>query len=81
MLKGGYPDLNRELTVPHTVVLPFELYPPVYAIKNNTTILKQKIIFSYPGMIRTFNTKYQKFMTYLLVYGIYVYSSKELQLI
>lgn len=28
---GGYPDLNRELTVPHTVVLPFELYPPVFA--------------------------------------------------
>ena len=27
---GGYPDLNRELTVPHTVVLPIELYPPLY---------------------------------------------------
>ena len=26
--KGGYPELNRELTVPHTVVLPIELYPP-----------------------------------------------------
>ena len=25
---GGYPELNRELTVPHTVVLPIELYPP-----------------------------------------------------
>ena len=25
---GGYPDLNRELTVPHTVVLPIELHPP-----------------------------------------------------
>jgi hypothetical protein len=24
-LKGGYPDLNRELTVPHTAVLPIEL--------------------------------------------------------
>jgi hypothetical protein len=27
-LKGGYPELNRELTVPHTVVLPIELYLP-----------------------------------------------------
>lgn len=27
-LQGGYPELNRELTVPHTVVLPIELYPP-----------------------------------------------------
>lgn len=26
---GGYSDLNRELTVPHTVVLPIELHPPV----------------------------------------------------
>ena len=25
---GGYPDLNGELTVPHTVALPIELYPP-----------------------------------------------------
>ena len=25
---GGYSDLNRELTVPHTVVLPIELHPP-----------------------------------------------------
>ena len=24
-LKDGYPDLNREHTVPHTVVLPIEL--------------------------------------------------------
>ncbi len=29
IIKGGHPDLNRELTVPHTVVLPFELYPPL----------------------------------------------------
>ena len=28
---GGYPDLNRELTVPHTVALPIELYPPLEA--------------------------------------------------
>ena len=27
---GGYPDSNRELTVPHTVVLPIELYLPYY---------------------------------------------------
>ena len=27
-VKGGYPDLNRKLTVPHTVVLPIELHPP-----------------------------------------------------
>lgn len=25
---GGYPDSNRELTVPHTVALPIELYLP-----------------------------------------------------
>ena len=50
--KGGYPDLNRKLTVPHTVVLPIELYLP------------------YVGVIRTLNGKYQKFMTYRLVYNI-----------
>ena len=27
---GGYPELNMELTVPHTVVLPIELYPPFF---------------------------------------------------
>ena len=27
---GGYPDLNRELTMPHTVALPIELYPPLH---------------------------------------------------
>jgi hypothetical protein len=26
--KGRYPDLNKELTVPHTVALPIELYLP-----------------------------------------------------
>ena len=46
--------MNREHTMPHTVVLPIELYPPLY----------------YSGMIRTFNIKHQKFRTYLLVYGI-----------
>ena len=29
---GGYPGSNRELTVPHTVALPIELYPPYLAI-------------------------------------------------
>ncbi len=28
---GGYPDLNWELTVPHTAALPIELYPPFFA--------------------------------------------------
>ena len=27
-MMGGYPDLNREHIVPHTIVLPIELYPP-----------------------------------------------------
>ena len=55
---GGYPDLNREHIVPHTIVLPIELYPP----KN-----------IYVGVIRTLNNKYQKFMTYLLVNNIFLY--------
>ena len=54
--KGGYPDLNRKHSVPHTVVLPIELYPPYYV-----------------GVIRTLNSKYQKFMTYRLVYNIYLH--------
>ena len=57
---GGYPDLNRGHTVPHTVVLPAELYLPL-------------LLYFYPEMIRTFNVKYQKFMTYLLVYEILLY--------
>ena len=56
---GGYPDSNRELTVPHTVALPIELYPPSY--------FKYTI---YVGVTRTLNGKYQKFMTYRLVYNI-----------
>lgn len=28
--------MNRELTVPHTVVLPIELHPPIYFIQQNT---------------------------------------------
>ena len=53
---GGYPGLNRELTAPHTVALPIELYPP-----NKY----------YVGVIRTLNSKYQKFMTYPLVHKIF----------
>jgi hypothetical protein len=30
--KGGYPDLNWELTVPHTAALPIELHPPFFYI-------------------------------------------------
>ena len=34
---GKYSDLNRELTVPHTVVLPIELYfPSVYIVVYKT---------------------------------------------
>ena len=29
---GGYLDLNKKLTVPHTDVLPIELYPPYIKI-------------------------------------------------
>ena len=49
---GEYPGSNREHTVPQTVDLPIELYPP------------------YVGVIRTLNSKYQKFMTYPLVHNI-----------
>ena len=30
IVAGGYPDLNREPTVPHTVALPIEPYLPFY---------------------------------------------------
>ena len=33
---GGYPGSNRELTVPHTVALPIELYPPYLAFNTRT---------------------------------------------
>ena len=55
---GGYHDLNREPTVPHTVALPIELYPPLF------------FFFLYVGVNRTLMSKYQKFMTYRLVYNI-----------
>ena len=32
-IMGGYPDLNRKLTVPHTVVLPIELYLPLIMLE------------------------------------------------
>ena len=43
---GGYPGSNRELTVPHTVALPIELYPPYLAFLN----VQKKIFFSAPGV-------------------------------
>ena len=58
--KGEYPGSNREHTVPQTVDLPIELYPP------------------YVGVIRTLNSKYQKFMTYRLVYNILLYFKVEI---
>ena len=64
-IMGVYPDLNRKLTVPHTVVLPIELYPP----------LVDKTYFYYVGVIRTLIGKYQKFMTYRLVYNILLFHS------
>ena len=54
--------MNRELTVPHTVVLPIELYPP----------LKDYYVITYVEVIRTPINKYQKFMTYRLVYNIFM---------
>ena len=68
MVNGEYPDLNRKHTVPHTVVLPIELYPPLYDIN----IIQIIFISYYVGAIRTLNIKYQKFMTYLLVHNIYL---------
>ena len=63
-IKGEYPGSNRELTVPHTVALPIELYSPKKIKFTN----KQLINYLYFGeAIRTPNSKYQKFMTYPLV--------------
>lgn len=36
-IPGGYPESNRELTVPHTVVLPIELYPPLLCRGDSNT--------------------------------------------
>ena len=36
-IPGGYPESNRELTVPHTVVLPIELYPPFLCRGDSNT--------------------------------------------
>jgi hypothetical protein len=63
---GGYPDLNREHIVPHTIALPIELYPPKIF----------HYIILYLEVIRTPNVKHQKFMTYLLVYEILCYFQK-----
>ena len=37
MYTGEYPDLNRKLTVPHTVVLPIELYSPLLCWSDSNT--------------------------------------------
>ena len=39
-IQGGYPELNRELTVPHTVVLPIELYPPLFLCRGDSNTHK-----------------------------------------
>ena len=50
--------------MPHTVVLPIELYPPLkdYCL----------YVITYVEVIRTPINKYQKFMTYRLVYNIFM---------
>ena len=45
--QGGYPESNRELTVPHTVVLPIELYPPSYVGVIRTPISKYQKFMTY----------------------------------
>jgi hypothetical protein len=40
---GGYPDLNRKHTVPHSVALPIELYPPTNYIYTYNAINKGHI--------------------------------------
>jgi hypothetical protein len=42
-IMGGYSDLNRELTVPHTVVLPIELYPPFVLRGEELNIIVNRI--------------------------------------
>ena len=65
---GGYPDSNREHTVPHTGALPLNY---IHLCKINI----------YLGMVRTFNSKYQKFMTYRLVHEIlYAFDSINIPL-
>ena len=44
---GGYPDLNRELTVPHTVALPIELYPPNKKKYSLVNISKLILLFLF----------------------------------
>ena len=47
LVLGGYPESNRELTVPHTVVLPIELYPPYYVGVIRTPISKYQKFMTY----------------------------------
>ena len=56
-IKGQYPDLNREPTVPQTIALPIELYYPI----------KNKFMLEW---FEHSKLKYQKFMTYPLVHNI-----------
>ena len=48
-LEGGYPDSNRERTVPHTVALPIELHPPISLFIYHT---KARILCIYNYIIR-----------------------------
>ena len=57
IIKGQYPDLNREPIVPQTIALPIELYYP---------------LFYYLGVIRTPIVRYQKSMSYPLLYEIFI---------
>lgn len=50
---GGYPGSNRELTVPHTVALPIELYPPYTALYY--TLNTEPNIFIYPIIDSNYN--------------------------
>lgn len=71
IVKGGYPDLNREQAVPHTVTLPLS-YIHLYYIQLMKT-KKKSLKQYYVGVARTLNRKYQKFMTYQLVHNILDY--------
>lgn len=55
--------------MPHTVVLPIELYPPLVPSYGDK-IQNIELRLYYAGVIRTLNNKYQKPMTCLLVYSI-----------
>ena len=57
--------------MPHTDALPIELYSP-YIHQMCIIINYKRVLINYVGVIRTLNNKYQKFMTYRLVYNIYI---------